>query len=128
MNQFWHRYQNVNAVLLFAYLFLNLKINLLLLIPSKKVVIYCPVECFLFYFSCFDFCVWYSVGKYCSTPVMHTVSFDWFLSGLEGILNVEFCLSKVLIFYQKSLWNISFDLRFALRKLKFIWGWYIEQI
>ena len=40
MNQFVHHYQNVNAVLLFAYLFWNLKINLLLLIPSKKVVIY----------------------------------------------------------------------------------------
>ena len=23
---------------------------------------------------------------------MHTVSFDWFLSGLEWILNLEFCL------------------------------------
>ena len=43
MNQFVHRYQNVNAVLLFAYLFRNLKINLLLLIPFKQVLIYCPV-------------------------------------------------------------------------------------
>ena len=34
---------------------------------------------------------------------MHTVSFDWFLSGLEWILSFEFCLLKVLIFYQKSL-------------------------
>ena len=37
---------------------------------------------------------------------MHTVSFDWFLSGLEWILNFEFCLLKLLIFYQKLLWNI----------------------
>ena len=32
---------------------------------------------------------------------MHTVSFDWYLSGLEWILNLEFCLLKLLIFYQK---------------------------
>ena len=37
---------------------------------------------------------------------LHTVSFDWFLSGLEWILNLEFCLLKLLIFYQKILWNI----------------------
>ena len=37
---------------------------------------------------------------------VHTVSFDWFLSGLEWILNLEFCLLKLLIFYQKLLWNI----------------------
>ena len=37
---------------------------------------------------------------------MHTVSFDWFLSGLEWILKLEFCLLELLIFYQKSLWNI----------------------
>ena len=36
---------------------------------------------------------------------VHTVSFDWFLSGLEWILNLEFCLLKLLIFYQKLLWN-----------------------
>ena len=36
---------------------------------------------------------------------LHTVSFDWFLSGLEWILNLEFCLLKLLIFYQKLLWN-----------------------
>ena len=36
----------------------------------------------------------------------HTVSFDWFLSGLERILNLEFCLIKLLIFYQKLSWNI----------------------
>ena len=38
--------------------------------------------------------------------VLHTVSFNWFLSGLEWILNLEFCLLKLLIFYQKLLWNI----------------------
>ena len=37
---------------------------------------------------------------------MHTVSFDWSLSGLEWIINLEFCLLKLLIFYQKLLWNI----------------------
>ena len=37
---------------------------------------------------------------------LHTVSFEWFLSGLERILNLEFCLLKLLIFYQKLLWNI----------------------
>ena len=37
---------------------------------------------------------------------VHTVSFDWFLSGLEWILNLEFCLLKLLIFYQKLLWHI----------------------
>ena len=37
---------------------------------------------------------------------LHTVSFDWFLSGVEWILNLEFCLLKLLIFYQKLLWNI----------------------
>ena len=35
-------------------------------------------------------------------PPIHTVSFDWFLSGLEWILN----LLKLLTFYQKLLWNI----------------------
>ena len=37
---------------------------------------------------------------------VHTVSFDWFLSGLGWILNLEFCLLKLLIFYQNFLWNI----------------------
>ena len=40
------------------------------------------------------------------TYTLHTVSFDWFLSGLEWILKLEFCLLKLLIFYQKLLWNI----------------------
>ena len=37
---------------------------------------------------------------------VHTESFDWFRSGLEWILNLEFCLLKLLTFYQKILWNI----------------------
>ena len=37
---------------------------------------------------------------------LRTVSFDWFLSSLESILNLEFCLLKLFIFYQKLLWNI----------------------
>ena len=37
---------------------------------------------------------------------LHTVSFDWFLSGIEWIINLEFCLVKLLIFYQKLFWNI----------------------
>ena len=53
--------------------------------------------------------------------VLHTVSFDWFLSGLEWILNLEFCLLKLLIFYQKSLWNI----RSRLNSSKF---WVFESV
>ena len=41
---------------------------------------------------------------------VHNVSFDWFLSSLEWILNFEICLLKVLIFYQKLLWNIRSSL------------------
>ena len=37
---------------------------------------------------------------------LHTVSFDWFLSSLEWILNLEFCLIKLLK-YQKLLWTRS---------------------
>ena len=39
-------------------------------------------------------------------PLVHTVSFDCFLSGLEWVFNLEFCLLKLIIFYQKLLWNI----------------------
>ena len=35
-----------------------------------------------------------------------TESFDWFLSGIEWILNLDFHLLKLLTFYQKLLWNI----------------------
>ena len=38
--------------------------------------------------------------------IAHTVSFDWFLSGFEWILNLEFCLVKLLIFYRKFIWDI----------------------
>ena len=37
---------------------------------------------------------------------MHTVSVNWFLYGLEWILNLEFRLLKLLIFYQKLVWNM----------------------
>ena len=47
-----------------------------------------------------------SIGWGCPIDPLRTVSFDWFLSGLEWILNLEFCLIKLLIFYQKLLWNI----------------------
>ena len=40
---------------------------------------------------------------------LRTVSFDWFLSSLESILNLEFCLLKLFIFYQKLLGNIHFE-------------------
>ena len=43
----------------------------------------------------------------------HTVRFDWFLSGLEWIINLEFSLLKLLIFYQKSLHNIRSRLNFS---------------
>ena len=46
---------------------------------------------------------WHDWGHQVSA---HTVSFDWFLSGLEWILNLEFCELKLWIFYQKLLWNI----------------------
>ena len=38
--------------------------------------------------------------------LLHTVSFDWFLSSFEWILTLEFCLLKFLIFYHKLSWNI----------------------
>ena len=44
---------------------------------------------------------------------MHTVSFDWYLSGLEWILNIEFCILKHLMFHQKLLWNIRSRLIFS---------------
>ena len=40
---------------------------------------------------------------------LHTVGFDWFLSGSEWILNLQSCILKLLIYYQKSLWNIKFS-------------------
>ena len=47
-----------------------------------------------------------ATAKNAYLTTIHTVSFDWFLSVLEWILNLEFCLLKLLIFYQKLLWNI----------------------
>ena len=47
------------------------------------------------------------VVKKLHLTTVHTESFDWFLSGLEWIHHLEFCLQKLLIFYQKFLlWNI----------------------
>ena len=42
----------------------------------------------------------------CSLDTLHTVSFNSFLSSLGWILNLEFCLRKLLTFYQKVLWSI----------------------
>ena len=41
-----------------------------------------------------------------SSPV-HTVNFDWFLSGLEWVLNLEFCYLKLLIFIRNN-YGISY--------------------
>ena len=109
MNQFVHCYQNLNAVLLFAYLFWNLKINLLLLLSPLKNGYLLPGWMFFYFIFrvvIFVHCI-QSESIVVHQQYIHTVSFDWFLSGLEGILNVGFCLSKVLIFYQKILWNIT---------------------
>ena len=42
-----------------------------------------------------------------------TVSFDWFFSGLEWILNLDFCLLKLLIFYKKILRNVRSRLNYS---------------
>ena len=47
-----------------------------------------------------------AVARLTSWSPLHTVCFDWFLSSLEWILSLEFCLLKLLIFYQKLLCNI----------------------
>ena len=41
---------------------------------------------------------------------LHTESFDWFLSSLESILDLEFYSLTILTFYQKLLWNIRSNL------------------
>ena len=51
-------------------------------------------------------CTHYYIGCM-NILLLHTVSFDWFLSGLEWILNLEVSLLQLLIFYQKLLWNIK---------------------
>ena len=50
-------------------------------------------------------CTHYYIGCM-NILLLHTFSFVWFLSGLEWILNLEFCLLKLLISYQKLSWNI----------------------
>ena len=54
-----------------------------------------------------------SHNSFTVVKLFHTVSFDWFLSSLEWIINLEFCLLKLLIFYQKLLWNIRSRLNFS---------------
>ena len=46
-----------------------------------------------------------SIRKFLGGP-LHTESFDWFLSSFERILNLQFCLLKLLKFCQKLLWSI----------------------
>ena len=58
----------------------------------------------------FHFLVMFLMKSTKAMSLMHTESFDWFLSGLEWILNLGFCLLKPLIFYQKLLWNIRSSL------------------
>ena len=50
-----------------------------------------------------------SHNSFTVVKLFHTVSFDWFLSSLEWIINLEFHL----IFYQKSLWNIRSRFNFS---------------
>ena len=55
------------------------------------------------------------------------VSFDWFLSDLEWIPYLELCLLKLLIFFQKLLWNIKSRLNsstiWAFEPIsKFVWS------
>ena len=78
--------------------------------PSARLLNFDNLSSLLFYYIYF-----YS---FLSNP-LHTVSFDWFLSGLEWILNLALCLLKLLIFYQKSLW-IQSDLGFTLPHFKFL--------
>ena len=69
------------------------------------------LSCNVLLFSCTD--LYNSLGLvrsiewsfwFCQS--FHTVCFDWFLSGLEWILILDFCWLKLLIFYQAFLWNI----------------------
>ena len=48
-----------------------------------------------------------SLGKISTVWTFHTVSFDWFLSGLEWNIKLECCPIKLLILYQKLLWDIK---------------------
>jgi hypothetical protein len=41
-----------------------------------------------------------------------TVSFDWFLSCAEWIINLKSCLLKLLIFYQNYYWKSDLGLTF----------------
>jgi hypothetical protein len=65
----------------------------------------CSCRCVKTYllFSLNGFCTVCSVVLSKSSDPIHTVCFDWFLSGLEWIVNLYL---KLLIFYQKLLWSI----------------------
>ena len=59
---------------------------------------------------------WFKIFQELCRPLQvpaHTVSFDWFLSGLEWIINLEFCSLKLMLFYQKLLWNVRSRLNFS---------------
>ena len=49
---------------------------------------------------------------------MHTVSFDWFLSGLEWIIYLEFCYIKIL-YFTRNYYRIS-DLGLTLPHFEFL--------
>ena len=64
-----------------------------------------------------------NISLYCKPPVMHTVSFDWFLSGLEWILNLEFCLLSFW-YFTKKYYGIS-DLGLTLPHFELL-GLYLD--
>ena len=55
---------------------------------------------------------------------LQTVSFDWFLSGLECVLNLEFCLQKFR-YFTRNYYGIS-DLGLSLPHFEFL-GLYISR-
>ena len=61
----------------------------------------------------FLFCDWsdFYTQRTCQSQSVRTVSFDWFLSTLDWILN--FYLLKLLIFYRKLLWNFRSRLNYS---------------
>ena len=58
-----------------------------------------------------------SIAKDNHVLAVHTESFDWFLSGLEWILNLEFCLQK-LWYFTRNYHGIS-DLGLILPHFEF---------
>ena len=55
--------------------------------------------------------IWY-YGISIEFKALYTVSFDWFLFGLEWIIILEFYLLKLLIFYQKYYRTSDLSLTF----------------